>query len=189
MATTFDVKGLKETLEVFEQLRIDIGNKNATSKVLVPAVKEAMKPVLYMAQAHAPYDTGMLERSLDIVGRKPTNADRKSRYITALDDAIAIVNTRPIPKRVKGAMWNAVGHLYNPNKKADNSAFKAAKKTFYEDQGYLYDARAIANEFGTANRSAKPFLRISLESQAQSVTEALGIILKQKIEQYRSKYL
>lgn len=189
MATTFDVKGLKETLEVFEQLRIDIGNKNATSKILVPAVKEAMKPVLAMAESHAPVDTGLLQHSLTIVGRKPTNSDRKSRYVTGLDDAIAIVTTRPIPKKTKGAMWNAVGHLYKSGKGADNSAFKSARRKFYESEGSLYDARAIANEFGTVNRQAKPFLRISLESQGQSVTESLGQILKQKIEQYRSKYL
>jgi hypothetical protein len=189
MATTFEVKGLKETLEVFEQLRIDIGNKNATSKILVPAVKEAMKPVLAMAQAPAPVDTGLLEHSLDIVGRKPTNSDRKSRYVTALDDAIAIVTTKPIPKKLKGEMWNAIGHLWNPAKGADNSKYRAAKRKFFESQGSFYDARAIANEFGTVNRQAKPFLRISLESQSQTVAEGLGRILKQKIEQYRSKYL
>lgn len=187
MATTFEVKGLQETLAVFEQLRIDIGNKEATSKVLVPAVKQAMQPVLNMAKALSPKDTGLLERSLTIVARKPYGKDRKSQYIQIKDDAIAIVSTKPIPKKLKKEAFAIHGNLWKPGKKQDNSEYYSAKKKFFESKGFLYDGRAIANEFGTANRSAKPFLRISLESQAQQVTAALGQILKQKIEQYRSK--
>ena len=47
--------------------------------------------------------------------------------------------------------------------------------------------RSAANEFGTAKMAAQPFLRTSLESQAQAVSATLGQILKQKIEQYRSR--
>ena len=53
----------------------------------------------------------------------------------------------------------------------------------------MFDARAIANEFGTANMSAKPFMRVSLESQAQMVATKLGMIIKQKMDSYKAKNL
>lgn len=185
-AYVVDVKGLKETWDIFEQLRIDIGNKETNSKILVPAAKEAMKPVLAMAQALVPRDTEMLAHSLEVVARKPTAKDKRSTYIKINDSAIAIVDTRPIPKKLKKEMFSALGHLWNGSK-GDNKAFYKARKAFYESQNVFYDARAVAMEFGTKNVSARPFLRVSLESQSSMVSELLGMILKQKIEQYRSK--
>ena len=66
---------------------------------------------------------------------------------------------------------------------------KKATQQFYESQGYFYDARAIAMEFGTATVSPHPFLRVSLESQAQSVSESLGRILSQRMESFKAKNL
>jgi hypothetical protein len=37
--------------------------------------------------------------------------------------------------------------------------------------------------------SAKPYLRVSLESQAQAVATRLGFIIKQKIDAYKAKNL
>ena len=73
MDAKFEVEGLKETLEAFTQLQNEIGDKDAKSKVLIPAVRDAMKPVLAMAKAMAPKDTGLLERSLYITARRPSN--------------------------------------------------------------------------------------------------------------------
>jgi HK97 gp10 family phage protein len=176
----FEVKGLKETLEVFEKLQAEIGDKEAKSKILIPSVKEAMRPVLAKAKADAPQDTGLLHNSLYITGRRPTKKDMKSKYMNPKDSVVAIVSTRPIPRRVKKALQAEHGHL-------KGAEYKRARKAFYEDQGYAYDARAIANEFGTAKMSAHPFMRSALESQAQSVATKLGEILRQKMEQYRSK--
>jgi HK97 gp10 family phage protein len=186
MATKFEVTGLKETLQVFQDLQNDIGDKQARSKVLIPAVKEAMKPVLSMAKGLAPKDSGMLASSLRIVGRRPTNADKKSKYITGKDNVIAIVTSRPIPRKLKKQMFAEHGHLYKGRGK-DNSEFNEARKDFYASHNQLYDARAMFNEFGTAKMPANPFMRVSLENQAFTVTSKLGEILKQKIEQYRSK--
>ena len=182
MATTFEIKGLKETLEVFEQLRNDIGDKKATSKVLIPAVREAMKPVLAMAKALSPKDTGALDRSLYITARRPTRKDMKSRYVTPKDSVISLVSSRPIPKKVKQQFQAEYGNLKGKD-------YKKAKRKFYTEQGVMFDARAIANEFGTANMSAKPFMRISLESQAQMVATKLGMIIKQKMDSYKAKNL
>jgi len=192
VATYFKITGMKETLDVFQLLQNEIGDKTAPSKVLIPAVKEAMKPVLAMAKSLSPYDNSSdhvgphLRDTLTIVGRKPTRNDKKSRYVNHSDTAIAIVTSKPIPRKLKAEMWESVGHLYKKNSK-DNSKFEKARKNFYLNKGKIYDGRAAFNEFGTAKMSAQPFMRPALESQAISVSTRLGEILKQKIEQYRSK--
>jgi len=179
---TFQVKGLSETQAVFDQLREEIGDKTSQSKVLVPVVKEAMKPVLSMAQSLVPKgDTEMLLKSLSIVGRRPTGKDKSSNYVNSNDAAIAIVTTKPIPRSMKKDAYEATKHITDKRLKAK------AIKGFYAEQGIFYDARAIAMEFGTKNVSARPYLRVSLESQAQQVSDLLGKLLQQKIEQYRSK--
>jgi len=181
MATTFEVKGLKETLEVFEQLRVEIGDKKATSKVLVPAVREAMKPVLAMAKALVPKgDTHLLVDSLYITARRPSGKDKQSRYVKYQDSVISLVSTKPIPKSLKNKFKQSHSHL-------KGAEFRSARKAYFAEQGYLADGRAAANEFGTAKMPGKPYLRVSLESQAQAVSEMLGKILKQKIEQYKAK--
>ncbi len=180
MGVTFAVNGLKETLEAFKEFQEQFGDKDAKSKVLIPAVREAMKPVLAMAKALSPKDTGALDRSLYITARRPTGKDKQSRYVKYQDSVISLVSTRPIPKSLKNKFKASNAHL-------KGAEFKKARKAFLTQQGYLADGRAAANEFGTAKMSAQPFLRSSLESQAQAVSASLGQILKQKIEQYKAK--
>lgn len=174
MATTFEITGLKETLQVFQDLENEIGDKKARSKVLIPSVREAMKPVLAMAKSLSPKDTGLLERTLTIVARRPSGRDKKSKYINKSDSVIAVVTTKPIPKKLK---------------QQSAGMSRSEKQKFYASKNRLYDARAVANEFGTANMPAKPFMRISLESQASMVATKLGEILNQNILKYRSKSL
>jgi hypothetical protein len=106
----------------------------------------------------------------------------KSRYVLPTDSAIALVTTKPIPKKLKTAF-----HAANSNLKG--AEYKKARKNYYQEAGAFYDARAIANEFGTAKMSAKPFMRVSLESQQQTVASSLGRILAQNIEKYKAKNL
>ena len=164
------VEGLKETQEVFKQLATEIGDKESRSKVLIPAVKEAMVPVLNAARLLAPVDTGKLKTTLGIQGKRPTARDRKSKYISPKDNVVAFVSTKPIPAKLK---------------KQTKGMTKKQKSQFYREQGY--DVRAAANEFGTKKMPAKPFLRPALEGNVYDVTNRLGMILKNKIEQYRSK--
>ena len=181
-STKYEITGMKETLEVFEQLARDIGDKEARSKVLIPAVKEAMMPVLAAAKGFAPKDTGLLGNTLGISGRKPTKRDKQSKYVGNTDTVIAIVTTKNIPKKLKKKF--AETHVGLTGKD-----LKRAKRSFYEKEGIPYDGRAVANEFGTAKMSPNPFMRIALETQANNVSNILGAILKNKIEQYRSKKL
>ena len=176
MANTIEIKGLKETLDVFQDLAKEIGDKKASSQILRPAMLQAMRPVLQMAKDSVREDTGTLRDSLIIYVKRPSARDRKSRYITKTDTMIAAVITKPIPKKVKKG--------YREARKQDDML---TKKKYYEQKGYFWDARAVANEFGTKEVAAKPFLRPSLESNVQVVTDALAVYLRVKMEQYRSK--
>ena len=182
MSVKFAVNGLKETLATLTLFQEQFGDKDAKSKVLIPAVREAMKPVLAMSKALSPKDTGSLDRSLYITARRPTRKDMKSRYVTPKDSVISLVSTRPIPKKVKQQFHSQYGNL-------KGKEYKKARRKFYTEAGVMFDARAIANEFGTANMSAKPYLRVSLESQAQAVATRLGLIIKQKMDSYKAKNL
>jgi HK97 gp10 family phage protein len=175
MVTNYQITGLKETLQIFQELENEIGDKTARSKVLIPAVREAMKPVLARAKASTPVgETGLLRKSLVIKARKPNRKDKKSLYVKQTDTVIAVVTTKPIPAKLK---------------KQTKGMTRNEKKAFYASKGTIYDSRAMANEFGTAKMAAQPFLRSSLESQVGIVTTKLGEILKQKIEKYRSTNL
>jgi hypothetical protein len=186
MEEQFRITGLKETLQLFQDLASEIGDREARSKILIPAVKDAMKPVLYAAKAYASSDeTNMLRDSLHITGKRATNRDRKSRYVTSTDSVIAFVSTRPIPKKLK-KKFNK--EMFKKGVRHKDEVRSEAKK-FYAKHNIFYDARAVVNEFGTANRPAKPYLRPALEGQAEFVAELLGQILSQKIKQYRSKSL
>jgi HK97 gp10 family phage protein len=183
MEVQFTITGLKETLAVFEELRQQIGDKESRSQILIPAVKEAMKPVLAVAQMLVHQDTGMLEHSLRISAKRATNKDRKSRYVTRGDTVVAFVETRTIPPKLK-KRFNKEFYASAKNK---TSSYRKEAKKFYEQNNVFYDGRAVANEFGTAHRAATPFLRPALESQAQQVTMLLNTILMSKIEQYKAK--
>lgn len=155
MGVTIKLEGIGEVDKALKQLEEDFGAKTAQAKVLVPAVREAMRPVLLAARENAPKDTGDLTRSLIVEARRPTKRDRRSKYITQTDTVIAAVTTA--------------------------SGKKLAK------MGIKSDARAIAQEFGTAHNPAQPYLRPALESNAQNTVNRLSEILARRINQYRAK--
>ncbi len=152
MGVSIKLQGIGEVEKALRDLEIEFGDKLAQSKVLVPAVREAMKPVLQQAKTLAPKDTTGLMRSLIIEARR----DRRSKYITQSDTVIAAVTTA--------------------------SGKKLAK------MGIKSDARAIAQEFGTAKHGAKPYLRPALENNAQGTVERLANILSRRIAQFKAKF-
>lgn len=155
MSVTIKLEGIGEVDKALKALEDEFGDKLARSKVLVPAVREAMRPVLEQARANAPKDSGDLTRSLIVEARRPTRRDRRSKYITQTDTVIAAVTTA--------------------------SGKKLAK------MGIKSDARAIAQEFGTARHPAQPYLRTALEANAQSTVTRLAEILARRIATFRAK--
>jgi hypothetical protein len=180
---TYKIQGLKDVLAAFEELAIDIGDKKARSRILVPAAREAMKPVLTMARMNAPKDSGDLARTMQIEARRPTRKDIRSKYITEKDTVIALVTTKAFPKKLKKEFYEKNAELYKTDKAQYNRDLKERKKQV----GVLSDARAIAQEFGTARNGAQPYLRPALESQADQTAKRLGEILARRISKYRIK--
>jgi len=177
------ITGLSEALAIFDELADEIGDKKATSKVLVPAAREAMKPVLAMAKMLAPKDTGDLARTLWIEARRPNKRDQKSKYASAGDTVIGLVTTKPFPKKKRKEFFEANVDLY----KRDKEAYRKKFKEYAYSLNFPYDARAIAQEFGTANQAGTPFMRTSLESNATRVATSLGEIIGRRVEQFRAK--
>ncbi len=183
--TKVEVTGLREALAVFDELADEIGDKKATSKVLVPAAREAMRPVLQSARLLAPKDTGDLARTLQIEARRPNRRDQRSKYASQTDTVIALVTTKPFPKKKRKEFYESNQDLYA----ADKAAYKRKFKEYAQSIGFPYDARAIAQEFGTANMKAggHPFMRPALETNAVSVVNKLGEIIGRRCEQFRAK--
>lgn len=163
---TFEFKGFKELEEVFEEIKADFGEKDQ-KKILVSGVRQAMKPVLQMAKMRAPVDTGALSQSLRIEARKPTNKDKRSRYYKVGQVAMALVTTAP-------------GNVL-AKKKWKN------KKTGTKEIGMESDARANVQEFGSYKMAPQPYMRSSLESQSQAVTDNLGNNLGLALQKYKAK--
>lgn len=157
MSVSIKLDGVGSVQAVFQELADEIGDKKANSKILIPAVRESMKPVLALAIADAPVDTGGLKRSLQVEARRPNRKDKRSKYIAVTDTVISLVTTAPGKKLAK--------------------------------LGIKSDARAIAQEFGTARNAAHPYLRAALESQSTSVVNNLAGILARKIDKYKKANL
>lgn len=157
MSVSIKLEGIGSVHAVFRELADEIGDKKANSKILIPAVREAMKPVLAKARTDAPVDTGGLKRSLQVEARRPNRKDKRSKYIANTDTVISLVTTAPGKKLAK--------------------------------LGIKSDARAIAQEFGTAKHPAHPYLRVALESQSTSVVNNLAGILARRIDKYKKANL
>ena len=150
MSVSIKLEGMGSVQAVFRELADEIGDKKANSKILIPAVREAMKPVLAKAIAEAPEDTGGLKRSLQVEARRPNRKDKRSKYIANTDTVISLVTTA--------------------------SGKKLAKL------GIKSDARAMAQEFGTARNPKHSYLRVALESESQSTVNTLAQILARRID-------
>jgi hypothetical protein len=180
---TIKLTGLGEVDKALKDLEADFGVKESSRKVLVPAVRESLRPVLTMAKSLAPKETGALAATLQIEARKPTSRDMRSKYISRTDTVVGMVTTKAFPKKLKKQFYEQNVDLLKNNKKA----FRKKFQQYAYSIGFPYDARAIVQEFGSATVPATPFLRPALEANAQSTVTNLGQILARRINQFRSK--
>lgn len=186
MKTSITLVGLGDVTRTFDDMAREIGDKQANSKILRPAVKEAMTPVLNAAQQNAPVDTGVLRAMLQVEARRPTRKDKRSKYISETDAVIATITTASGKKM---AQWNKALDTEKGRKSVSRRLKKSGLSQEQIDKftGFESDARAIAQEFGTARNPAQPYLRPALESNAQSTVSRLAAILKRRLEQYKAK--
>ena len=166
----FSFEGFKEFTDLINEIKEDFSVKDS-KKIINSGMKIAMAPTLEKARALVPVDTGALAASLRIEARAPTNRDKRSVYVNDSDIAIATVTTAPGNVLAKTRFFN-----------------QHNTKSKIKQIGITSDARAMANEFGTAKMAAHPFLRPALESTSQQTTGILGNSLGTALENYRSKH-
>ena len=181
MGISIKLEGIGEVNNLLLELQRDIGDKEARSKVLIPAVRKAFRNVLTTAQNMAPVDTGALKLLLQVEARRPTSKDRKSKYVTQTDTVIAAVTTASGKKMAAMSQGKGLATAKRRLRKMGNNDLAESFK------GFESDPRAIAQEFGSAKNPAHPYLRPALEAQSQATVNELASILKDKIFQYRSK--
>lgn len=182
MTITIKLEGIDDVDRAFKALEDEIGDKAARSKVLIPAVRDAMRPVLSAAQAKVPINTGGLRLSLQLEARRPTARDRRSKYVTSTDTVIAAVTTASGKKLAKMSEGKGLKAARKRLMRLGATQEQAAQFTGVES-----DARAIAQEFGTSQHGAQPYLRPSLESLAQNTVNVLAQRLAHHIEKFRKK--
>lgn len=172
---TFYFEGYKEFDELLTQMEKDFSEKDVKG-VLRKAVRKAMAPALAAAQGAVSVDTGALKASLQIEARKPTNKDKRSKYVSDGDVAIGLVSTAPGYKLARTAYLN-------------QRTLKKQKNPEMKTIGIKSDARANALEFGTAKMAARPFLRDALKNSASEVLRVLGQSLKIELERYKQRQI
>lgn len=114
MPDTFTLKavGFKELEDVLVQMGEEMGYDEPAKKVLIPAVRSAVEPVLARARALAPYDESNtsdhhMRDTLKIAARKPNKKDMQSSYIHDTDAAIATVTVRTDKRAISQEFGNA----------------------------------------------------------------------------------
>jgi hypothetical protein len=92
-------QGFKELEAVLIEMGEDLCYGKTASKILLPAIRTAMQPVLQTARQLAPYDesnstTPHLKDTIKLSARVPNARDQKSIYSEPGDIAIGIVSAR-----------------------------------------------------------------------------------------------
>lgn len=109
---TFKVEGFRELEQVLIEMGEDLCYGKTASRVLIPAVKAAMQPVLQTARQIAPYDetnntSKHLRDTLKLTVRVPTARDQKSIYIEKNDIVMGLVSVRTDKRGISQEFGNA----------------------------------------------------------------------------------
>jgi HK97 gp10 family phage protein len=112
MANEVKTTGFKELEAVLVQMGEDLCYGKTASRVLIPAIKAAMQPVLQMAKSLAPYDetnttTTHLRDTVRLNARTPSPRDQSSIYSEKGDIAIGIVSVRTDKRGMSQEFGNA----------------------------------------------------------------------------------
>lgn len=136
--------GFEDFDAVLTQMGQEFGYTDVNKKVLIPALRNAMKITAPYAKGLARANTGTMRNSIMVEARRPSDRDKKSKYIYDNDAAIAIISVRQSPV-------------------------------------------SLGEEFGTANKAGKPFIRPALEANQSTILQTLSEELQKKIQRYKSR--
>lgn len=108
----FKVEGFKELEQVLIEMGEDLCYGKTASRVLIPAVKAAMQPVLQTARQLAPYDetnntSKHLRDTLRLTVRVPKPSDQRSMYVEKNDITIGIVSVKTDKRGISQEFGNA----------------------------------------------------------------------------------
>lgn len=175
--------GTEELAYLLDQISKDYGVQSADKNVLIPASRNAMKIVLQAAKSklvpgHG-YDTGQLQRTLQVNARLAKPRDRRSKYVEPTDLVISQVS----------ALLNKKG-----NDVSDGRAMfveygtKNHNRTITLPKGLSKRSQtALQREFGTVRMAARPYLRPALQENTSAVTDKLKTEIQQQITKYKAK--
>lgn len=114
MADDASVKfeGFKELEAVLVEMGEDLCYGKTANKVLLPAIRTALQPVLQTARQLAPFDeknttTTHLRETLRISARTPSPRDKRSIYVNENDVAIGMVSVRTDKRGISQEFGNA----------------------------------------------------------------------------------
>jgi HK97 gp10 family phage protein len=82
---------------VLTEMGKDFGYTDVNKKVLIPALRNAMKITLPYAKSLARISSGQMRNSIMIEARRPSDRDKKSKYIYDTDAAIAFLSVKQSP--------------------------------------------------------------------------------------------
>jgi len=148
-----------EGLKELEKALLELGAELGY-KTLRTAGRKAMAPVLQSATAGANEDSGELKRAMAISTKKGRGARGKGG-----DTAVEIL----------------VGPTRGTVRETAADGTKSSRKLVGVNQ------KAIAQEYGTVNQKAEPFLRPALANNANQVLSNLGTELAAAIEKAAKK--
>jgi HK97 gp10 family phage protein len=86
--------GFEDFDAILTQMGQEFGYTDVNKKVLIPALRNAMKVTVPAAKALARTNTGRMRESIMVEARRPTDRDKRSKYIYDSDAAIAILSVK-----------------------------------------------------------------------------------------------
>jgi HK97 gp10 family phage protein len=86
--------GFDDFDKVLTEMGNDFGYTDVNKKVLIPALRSAIKITLPIAQSLARVNTGKMRESIEITARRPNSKDLDSKYIYSTDAAIGILSVK-----------------------------------------------------------------------------------------------
>ena len=110
----YQTTGFKDMEDVLIQMQKDFGAGETTKKVLVPALKQAMKPCLTTMKAFilaGPYNEKSTQKhmldTVRLTARMPNNKDKRSAYLNQNDVAMAEVSVMTDDRGMSQEFGNA----------------------------------------------------------------------------------
>lgn len=149
------VEGFEDLFKQMDALSEEIG-KGKTDRIWRNSLTQAFEPVLQAVKNKAPRDTGQLADHIYLKVHRPQSRDKGSKYY---ENEVWMARVTVSPRReesVKRTVLTKSGKF----------------RDYYQNKPV-----ALSQEFGNASTPQQPFMRVSLESNANQVIDRLGRIL------------